>query len=120
MINKLESGKRLNFSIATGGTQLNSGDVVLIGAGLAGIAENTIVPGGDVVAVELEGVFAIPKDANAIAIGAVVYYDPTAKKASATGVPSLNAIGICYAAALAGDATVAVLLHQGLPDGAAS
>lgn len=84
-----------------------SGDVVIV-SDLVGVAKSAAAIGEDVVC-QQEGCFALPKDAAAIAQGVKVYFDTTAKTATAT-MGANKLIGRARSAALAGDTTVNVIL----------
>jgi predicted RecA/RadA family phage recombinase len=80
MKNYVQPGNILNLTAPAGG--LASGQGHLFGA-LFGIA-TTAAPEGQKVAVSVEGVFALPKaTGSGLAEGQKVYWDATAKKATA-------------------------------------
>jgi predicted RecA/RadA family phage recombinase len=87
-----------------------AGDVVVLTDGIAvasrPIAANTLG------AVEVEGVFTMPKAAEALALGAVVYWNTTNSNITATSAGGKRA-GKVATAAVSGDATVWVDLNRG-------
>lgn len=85
-----------------------SGGGALVGA-IFGVAKINIAQGvrGPF---SLVGKFALPKDGNAIAEGARVYWDNTNKRVTATSTNN-TLIGVATFAALAGDATAHVRLN---------
>lgn len=62
-------------------------------------------------ALHLMGVFDVTKDSNAIGLGATVYWFQTSNFASATSSSADATMGKAVVAALAGDATVRVLIY---------
>ena len=87
-----------------------AGDVVVLTDGIAvasrPIAANTLG------AVEVEGVFTVPKAAEALTLGAVVYWNTTNSNVTATATGNKRA-GKVATAAVSGDATVWVDLNRG-------
>jgi predicted RecA/RadA family phage recombinase len=87
-----------------------AGDVVVLTDGIAvasrPIAANTLG------AVEVEGVFTMPKAAEALALGAVVYWNTTNSNITATSAGGKRA-GKVAAAAVSGDAMCWVDLNRG-------
>ncbi|HEY4194639.1 MAG TPA: DUF2190 family protein [Mucilaginibacter sp.] len=110
MKNFIKRGNVIDYPNTTG-TDINSGDLVLIGT-LFGVAQ-TDIAAGDTGAVLLEGVFAIPKAAGAVGIGAKLYYVAADKNLSTTASGNTFA-GVAHVAALTGDATVALQLANGI------
>ncbi len=110
MKNYIRSGNTINYTNATGAA-IVSGQFIPVGS-LFGVAETDIAI-NDTQAVKTTGVYAVTKDANAIAFGAKVYWDGTAKVLTATST-SNTFVGFCTDAALAGDATVNVVLANGI------
>ena len=82
-----------------------SGQALLVGAKVCVAFDNAIA--GATVVVCTEGVFELPKASGAIAQGAKVYWDDTAKNMTAT-VGSNTLCGYAFAAALTGDLTIQV------------
>lgn len=90
-----------------------AGDFVKIGGGgLTGIAANT-ADTSEQTEVALTGVFEMPKAAVAIAQGDKLYYVDADKNLSKTASGNTFA-GYAYAGAVAGDATVMLLLANGI------
>ncbi|WP_010544279.1 DUF2190 family protein [Sphingomonas elodea] len=85
-----------------------SGGGALIGPGLFGVAKITIASGQSG-PFELRGIFQMPKAAGAIAVGAKIYWDNTAKVLTTTATSNTH-VGAAAAAAAAGDATVLAYL----------
>jgi predicted RecA/RadA family phage recombinase len=110
MKNRIQNGKVLDYVNGTG-TAILSGSLVIFGV-LFGIAVTDIAI-GETGAVELQGVFELPKATGAITQGAKVYWDATAGKITTTASTN-TAIGAASEAALSGDATVKVLLVNGI------
>jgi predicted RecA/RadA family phage recombinase len=87
---------------------VTSGAVVIVGA-LIGIASGDALSGADLDLVT-RGVFTVPKvNAQAIGLGAVVYYDSTTKLATTTASGNTR-LGIATAAAANPSASVNVKL----------
>ena len=104
MKNFVEKGKTI---LVTAGADIASGDIVTVGA-TAGIAAGDYA-NGEVAVVNLEGVYAVAKDASVFAQGAKVYI----AAGVATSTVSTNVfLGYAHVAALTGDATVNVLLAR--------
>lgn len=98
--------KGCTIEVVAGGAVV-SGSIVTVGA-TAGIAAGTYAT-GDTVVVNLEGVYAVAKDASAPAQGAKLYI----AGGVATTTASTNVfLGYAHSAALTGDATVNVLLAR--------
>lgn len=103
--------------LVVSGSALTSGQVVVTGA-LAGVSLGDYEI-GETAEIALEGVFTIPKATGAIGHGVPVFWDAdgdpiggTAGTGAATATAAANRlVGYAFAAALSGDATVAVLLE---------
>lgn len=97
-----------NDQMLTAPVAVASGGGALVGA-IFGVAKVNIAAGqrGPFC---LTGKFEFPKDANAIAEGARVYWDNTAKVVTATAAGN-TLIGVCTLAALAATTTVHVRLN---------
>lgn len=106
--NFVQEGKTLNY---TAGADILSGDFVLIGT-IGGIAK-TAIANGKVGAVHVTGIFNVAKATGAITQGAKLYWDNTNKVLTTTASGN-TIVGVAAAAALSGDATVAILLNVGL------
>lgn len=105
MKNQICEGKVLDYTVAD--TAVKSGDIVIV-EDMAGVA----VTDGEVdetIAVNVEGVYSLPKNGAAIPQGKKVYYNATDKNivAAATGN---TFIGYAWNAATAGDKTINVKL----------
>jgi predicted RecA/RadA family phage recombinase len=82
-----------------------SGSIVKIG-NIIGVA-TTDGAIGDTINIELAGNFTLPKvAATVIAMGAPLYYDPTAKVLTPTTATGLFLVGVAIVAALSADTTV--------------
>lgn len=109
MRNYVQRGDALTIPAPTGG--VSSGDAVLAGA-LFGVAAANAAEGEDV-AVSVEGVFELPKKAaDAVTVGAVLYWDATPGELTITATDNTR-VGYAAVAAGAGTATVAVKLTPG-------
>lgn len=85
---------------------VTTGSPIVVGSRI-GVALGSGVS-GDTIRVAMEGVFTCPKlTGAAITVGAVVYWDDTAKKMTVTAGSNLVA-GYCYAAEASGATTVQV------------
>lgn len=104
MKNFVEKGETI---LVTAGADINSGDIVTVGA-TAGISAGDY-SSGEVAVVNLCGVYTVPKDASAPAIGAKLYI---AAGVATTTVSTNVFLGYAHSAALTGDATVKVLLAR--------
>lgn len=106
MKNFVQNGKTIEVVLAA---VITSGSALLIGA-LVGVA---VTSGGigDTVAVDLEGVFTLPKAVGAVSQGAILYWDDTAKNVTTTSAGNTK-IGYAWAAALSGDASIDVKLSR--------
>ena len=89
------------------GGDVDSGSIVTVGA-TAGVSAGNYVS-GDVVVVNLDGVYAVAKDASVVAIGVKLY---VAAGVATTTVGTNVFLGYAHSAALTGDATVNVLLAR--------
>jgi len=106
--NLIQRGDVLDYTNG-GSTTIASGTPILIGVRL-GIAMTDIAP-GQVGAVRVQGVFSVPKDAEAISQGEQLYWD--AAHSAATGTAGSNVpVGWAFASAASGDATVKMKLLQ--------
>jgi predicted RecA/RadA family phage recombinase len=110
MKNFIKRGHVLNYTNGTGAAIL-AGMVIIIGA-LVGIPV-TDIGAGEVGAVNLKGVYEVPKAAGAITIGAKLYWDATNKNITTTATNNTYA-GIAYLGAAAGETTVQLLLANGI------
>lgn len=106
MTKYIQKGETIDYTPAA---DVSAGDIVFLGDECF-IAQFDIAD-GTTGAITRTGVFEIPKDTNAITLGAVVYWDATNKKGKAAQT-KLEA-GICVKAADADDTTVTVLLNAG-------
>ena len=89
------------------GGNVASGSIVTVGT-IAGISSGNYVSGNTVV-VNLDGVYAVAKDASVVAQGAKLY---VAAGVATTTVGTNVFLGYAHVAALTGDATVRVLLAR--------
>lgn len=98
----IQEGDSLDYP-NKGAAVIDAGTIVVIGTkvGVAG----TTIPVGEVGSVHMNGVFSIPKAAVDIAMGAVVYWDDTAKAATTTATNNMI-IGYAAAAAVSADTIV--------------
>lgn len=97
----------------TPGADVAAGDVVVL-ADLIGVAKTPIALGA-LGALAVTGVFDLPKATgagSAIAAGATVYWDPTAKEVEGASSADNQLLGKAVAAAGTTDATVRVRLTQ--------
>lgn len=111
-----QAGGNIDWTNDTGST-VTSGSFVVIG-GLLGIAHDDIAD-GDTGPVHIEGVWDLPKGANAISLGAAVDFDVSADKIDVIGTPAsgdLVGCGVAVAAAGAGDSTVLVKINAAVAD----
>ena len=106
MKNFVQEGEILLYPNASGSTIL--GGSVVVAGDLAGVAIANILD-GDAGSVMLEGVFALPKVAGAVTLGAKVYLIVADGTVTTTST-SNTLIGRCFKAALSADATVDVVL----------
>lgn len=97
MKNFIQPGNVVTLPAPVGGAL--SGQALQIGS-LFGIAAYTALPGADL-EVSLEGVFALPKGAGALAAGQKVYWDATnlVVTATATGNTAIGAVILAVASA---------------------
>lgn len=98
--------KGCSIEVIAGGA-VASGSIVTVGA-TAGISSGTYET-GDIVVVNLEGVYNVGKDASVIAQGAKLY---VAAGVATTTVSTNVFLGYAHTSALTGDATVNVLLAR--------
>lgn len=106
--NYVQDGKVLNY---TAGADIASGQFVLIGA-IGGVAIGKIANGATG-AVQIQGVFSVPKASGAVTQGAKLYWDATNSVLTITSSGN-TIVGVAAAAAQSGDATVQILLNVGL------
>lgn len=104
--NYIESGEVLDYTVPTGAT-VASGVPVVVGD-LIGVALGSGTE-GQVVAVKFDGVFELEKATGAMAQGAKLYWDNTAKKVTTTAT-SNTLIGYAWKAEVSGATTVRVRL----------
>ncbi|WFS01598.1 DUF2190 family protein [Rhizobium tumorigenes] len=105
MKNFLQPGHSIDVPAPTGGSV--SGMPVIIGS-LIGIASVTALA-GTLIAIQRTGCYSLPKAAQALTLGAKVYWDATNKVITTTSA-SNTLIGTAIADAASGDATGNVLL----------
>jgi predicted RecA/RadA family phage recombinase len=105
MMNFVQPGNSVTFPAPA---NVTSGDLVFVGAAF-GVAAETAAS-GDLVDLWTEGVFTLPKAADVIAVGALVYWNAGTKLVTTT-VGSNAKIGVATIAAGASDGTVAVRLN---------
>jgi len=98
--------KGCSIEVVAGGA-VASGSIVTVGA-TAGISAGTYET-GDVVVVNLDGVYNVGKDASVIAQGAKLY---VAAGVATTTVSTNVFLGYAHTSALTGDTTVNVLLAR--------
>ena len=92
---------------------VTSGNIVLVGANLFGVALGDAANGAPVV-IQTEGVFSVAKtSALAIAAGDIVYYHSGTGNVDKTATGGVS-VGIATSAAANPSATVNVLLEAGL------
>lgn len=106
MKNHIQPGNVVTLTAPAGGTR--SGDGVLVNA-LFGVAAYDADEGAEV-EVSLVGVYALPKSSGAIAEGAKVYWDSTAKAVTATASGN-KLIGAAVRAAGSAETTARVRLN---------
>ena len=96
----------LPFAVASDGTALVAGEVVVINGALAGITP-TAISKGERGTLQRKGVFecACPAVHDAIAVGAPMYFDESEDNFTVTATGNIYA-GMCCAAALANSTTV--------------
>jgi predicted RecA/RadA family phage recombinase len=114
MKNYVQRGEVLDFTIPSA-TEISSGELVEVGS-MAGVAV-TGGTAGDVIAVQLEGVFTLPKVTGAITLGAKVYSNgagsvTTDADDGETEPTAYVFVGYAFAGAESADATVAVKLAK--------
>jgi len=100
-------GENLDY-VNSGESKIAAGDIVLIGKRLAVAACD--IAAGAVGAVIVSGVFKLPKAAEALTMGALVYWDATNACVTATST-SNTLCGFCTEDAAKDDATVAVKIN---------
>jgi predicted RecA/RadA family phage recombinase len=109
MQNKVQNGEVINY--IPSGSAVSAGDVVKIG-NLFGVAATDIAVGA-LGAVEVEGVFDLPKAAVAFSQGDIVYWDESAGAMTNTDDTGTNLrAGLAWKAAASGDATVRMKLNR--------
>lgn len=110
MKNFVKRGEVIDY-VNTSGSDINSGDLVIIGA-LIGFAQTDIASGATG-AVLLKGVFTVAKANMAFTQGAKLYWDNTAKNATTT-TTSNTLFAVAHTAALAGDLTAEIQLTNAI------
>lgn len=110
MKNLIQDGDTITITAA--GT-ITSGDLVVTGA-LVGVAVNDAAL-GDLVALQTEGVFTLPKVAGAVAVGDLVYWDASQSKVTVSRVTDTGDIlvGVAVDTSTSGAATATVRLCCG-------
>jgi predicted RecA/RadA family phage recombinase len=115
MKNYIQRGEVLDFTVPSA-TTVTSGQIVSVGS-IAGVAV-TGGNAGDVIAVQLEGVFKLPKATGAINVGTKVYVNATgeittAADDGATPTPVAHvAVGYAFETVASGAASVSVKLSN--------
>lgn len=107
MQNFIQKGFVLDYLVPAAGVK--SGDVVVAGE-LVGVAVKDGVE-GEMVAVNLTGVFELPKVTTAITLGAALYWDATNERVTTTATDNVK-IGHAFQAAANGTATIHVRLSN--------
>ena len=107
MTNFIEKGYVIEYTVPSGG--VTSGAAVLIGS-MVGIAASTGEE-DDVIAVNLQGVYEVPKASGAVTKGARLYYDESEEDFTTTAAGNVFA-GFAWAAQESGDTTVLILLDR--------
>lgn len=102
----VQKGEYIDYTTAAA---VSAGDIIYVGK--MPCVVDFDAKAGEKVAIHVSGGYDVVKDANAISLGAPVYWDGTNGKATATA--KADFLGICVAAALAGDSTVRILLGKG-------
>jgi len=90
----------------TATADIASGDIIKLGSRV-GISLSD-VKGGETISLRTAGQFEVAKDTAAIGVYVAVYWDTTAKVATATSGTGTIPLGTSTAPALAGDGTVLV------------
>jgi len=92
---------------------VTSGNIVLVGTNLFGVALGAAANGAPVT-IMIEGVFSVAKtSALAIAVGDIVYYHSASGLVDKTATGG-KSVGVAVAAAANPSATVSILLQSGL------
>jgi predicted RecA/RadA family phage recombinase len=108
MKNYVQKGDVLDYTVPAE-TEIASGDIVKAGS-LIGIAATDGVA-GDVIAVNLCGVFEVGKETGAVTVGAPLYFKASTGKATTDDESDANALmGYAFSAQSSGDTTVKVKL----------
>lgn len=107
MKNGIRSGQTMTWTNATG-SLVTSGSVVVVGT-LVGVAIADI-KNGEVGELKLTGVHSLPKAAESITQGNVVYWDGSAVTETSTDNDELGTAFLTY---VSGDSHAEVLLKQG-------
>lgn len=102
--NYVQKGKAIDYK-NSGSADIAYGDVISLTTRIAVATSNIAV--GDTGAVEVEGVFDMPKATEEIALGAAVYWSVANKKITATSTGNVPA-GWAIAAAASADTRVLV------------
>jgi predicted RecA/RadA family phage recombinase len=106
--NFVQEGNSLNY---TAGANITSGSFVLVGA--IGAIAKTDIANGKTGAVQITGVFTVPKASGAVTQGAKLYWDATNSVLTTTSSGN-TIVGVAADGAGSGDATVKILLNVGL------
>ena len=115
MKNYIQRGEVLDFTIPSA-TTITAGQIVTVGA-IAGVAV-TGGDTGDVIAVQLQGVFKLPKASEAINVGAKVYVNAAGEITTAaddgdTPTPAAHvAVGYAFETVASNATAVAVKLSN--------
>lgn len=108
MVNAVQKDGGIHTVLAAG---VKGGDVVIIGS-LVGIAV-TDGDGSSLCAVATEGVYLVPKAAEAITQGEKLYWDSTNKVLTGTATANTY-VGLAWSAQATTDPTVEVALANGI------
>ncbi|MBO9674422.1 MAG: DUF2190 family protein [Sphingobacteriaceae bacterium] len=111
MKNFVRKGETLDYPVATNGTAVKSGDLVIAGA-LIGIAVTNIGL-GEVGALNLKGVYEIAKATGAIDLGDKLYYSTTNRNLTKTATDNIY-VGVAFESVLSAATSVKLLLTNGI------
>jgi hypothetical protein len=95
--------------VASAGAAFNPGDVTTVGDGRVGVVQGlSAVASGDPMTLRVTGQYDALKNAttDVYAVGAPVWWDPTAKKAKTTYAATYLFLGVCVKASASGDTYV--------------
>lgn len=103
----IKSSYEVIYAVASAGTPVGAGDVLVVGSNIVGVAARDIPAGGEG-AVYLSGVFEFPASSLTVAAGAKLYWDASGNVATTTST-SNTYLGVAANTVTAGSSVQVIL-----------